>query len=116
MLLNILSDAAILKDSHFEFHILSIQILRWIHEETLSLSHDHTDVGDSLSTAELSKQSFEDYQTKMAVSIWKAGREGQEGGRERRERREKGEKRERAGWGRGGERGGRGGPMSVTYM
>ena len=50
--------------------ISSIQHLRWIHEETLSLSHDHTDVGDSLSTAELSKQSFEDYQTKIAVSIW----------------------------------------------
>lgn len=116
MLLNVLSDAAILKDSHFEFHIPSIQILRWIHEETLSLSHDHTDVGDSLSTAELSKQSFEDYQTKMAVSIWKEGREGQEGGRER-GRGGRGGRRGRGPAGEEeGERGGRGDPTSVTYM
>ena len=66
--------------------IIVLQVLRWIHEEFLTLAHDHTDIGDSLSTGQLGKQSFEDYQTRKSVSVergrggWREG--GREGGRE----------------------------------
>ena len=59
--------------------------MRWIHEEFLTLAHEHTDIGDSLSTAELGKQSFEHYQTKKTVSVgrgWGRGGDEEEEGRE----------------------------------
>ena len=45
----------------------SEQLSQWIRHEAASLAHDHTDIGDSLSTAQLRRQSFEDFRTRMKV-------------------------------------------------
>ena len=45
----------------------SEQLGGWIKHEAASLAHSHTDIGDSLSTAELRRQSFEDFRTRMKV-------------------------------------------------
>ena len=45
----------------------SEQLSQWIRHEAASLAHDHTDIGDTLSTAELRRQSFEDFRTRMKV-------------------------------------------------
>lgn len=45
----------------------SEQLSQWIRHEAASLAYDHTDIGDSLSTAELRRQSFEDFRTRMKV-------------------------------------------------
>ena len=79
--------------------IIVLQVLRWIYEEFLTLAHDHTDIGDSLSSAKLGKQSFEDYQTRKSVSVEReqGGRREGEGGRE------------------GGRQGGRQGEVMIPY-
>lgn len=43
-------------------------MLHWIEDTTHSLSQDHTDIGDSLSSAELKKQAFSNFQAQIAVS------------------------------------------------
>lgn len=44
------------------------QLLQWIHHEASSLAYEHTDIGDTLSIAELRRQSFEDFGSRMKVS------------------------------------------------
>lgn len=45
----------------------SEQMSQWIRHEATSLAHNHTDIGDTLSTAELRRQAFEDFRTRMKV-------------------------------------------------
>ena len=45
----------------------SEQLHQWIRHEAGSLAYNHTDIGDTLSTAELRRQAFEDFRTRMKV-------------------------------------------------
>ena len=47
----------------------SEQLRQWVHHEAGSLAYNHTDIGDSLSTAELRRQGFEDFRTRMKVLL-----------------------------------------------
>ena len=42
-------------------------MMRWIEETTQSLSQDHTDIGTSVSSAEINKQAFHNFQSQIAV-------------------------------------------------
>ena len=44
------------------------QVSKWIVHEGNSLAHEHIDIGDSSSAAELRKQSFEDFRNRLKVS------------------------------------------------
>ena len=45
----------------------SEQLSLWVLREASSLGQEHTDIGDTVSTAELRRQSFEDFRTRMKV-------------------------------------------------
>ena len=45
----------------------SQQLAQWILHEANSLAHEHTDIGNSQSSAELRRMSFEDFKTRMKV-------------------------------------------------
>ena len=44
------------------------QMMQWIETTAQSLSDDHTDIGDSLSSAEINKQAFHNFQSRISVS------------------------------------------------
>ena len=53
---------------HCSMQCVPSQMLQWIVDTTASLSRDHTHIGDSLSSAELKRQAFSDFQARIAVS------------------------------------------------
>ncbi|CAI8014499.1 Triple functional domain protein, partial [Geodia barretti] len=44
----------------------SAQMMQWIETTAQSLSDDHTDIGDSLSSAEINKQAFHNFQSQIS--------------------------------------------------
>ena len=58
-------DYVSLYDWRFHTH----QMMQWIEKTTQSLSQDHTDIGDSLSSAEINKQTFHNFQSRISVSL-----------------------------------------------
>lgn len=47
----------------------SEQLAQWILHEANSLAHEHTDIGNSQTSAELKRKAFEDFGSRMKVSL-----------------------------------------------
>ena len=48
----------------------SEQLVQWVRSETAALGHTHTDIGESLGTAELRRQAFEELRARVNVSVF----------------------------------------------